>query len=56
MQLCLEEMEPDPSGVVVQEVAEVWEEVLVGWEATELGLVPVGVVSVLVAESNYRIK
>jgi hypothetical protein len=56
VKLCPEEMELDLPGVVVQEVAEVQEEegeALAGWEVTGLALVPVVIVSALIAEPGY---
>jgi hypothetical protein len=59
VKLCPEEMELDLPRVVVQEVAEAWEEeeeALAGWEVINLALVPVGIVSALVAEPDYPIR
>jgi hypothetical protein len=59
VKLCLEEMELDLPGVVVQEVAEVWEgeeQGQAGWEVIDLEPVPVGIVSALIAELEYPIR
>ena len=49
-------MAPDLPGVVSREGVEVWEEALAGWEVTALALVPVVIVSALVAERDYHIR
>jgi len=46
-------MELDLLGVVVQEEGE---EALVGWEVTDPGQVPVGIVSALIAGPDYPIR
>ena len=59
MKLCLEEMELDLPGVVVQEVVEVQEEgeeVPARWEVVDLGLGLVGIVSALIAEPECPIR
>ena len=58
MQLCPEEIEQAPPGVVAQEVVEVWEEeeALAGWEVINLGQDPVVPVSAPVAEQVYHIR
>jgi hypothetical protein len=59
VKLCLEEMELDLPGVVVQVVAEVWEggeQGQAGWEVVDLELVPVGIVSALIVELEYPIR
>jgi len=53
VKLCLEEMELDPLGVVVQEVVEVSEEeaeAVAGWEVTDLEPDRLVIVSALSAE------
>ena len=57
MQLCLEETElaRQEAAEQVREEVEA-EEVLAGWEVTYPGLVPVGIVSALIAEPDYPIK
>ena len=47
-------MELDQPGVEDQEAAEVQEEALAEWEATELGQDPVEIVSALNAGTNYH--